>query len=136
MSRPLRIEFPGALYHATSRGDRREDIFFDDTDRAALHDVMAQGMARFDAQVLAYCLMGNHYHLVLRTRRANLSALMRHVNGVYTQAFNCRHGTRARCPEASRPPSGRTAACGAGRPGPRRGSVGRGLESADLPGRR
>ena len=56
MSRPLRIEFPGALYHVTSRGDRREDIFFDDTDRAALLDVMAQGMARFDRQVLAYCL--------------------------------------------------------------------------------
>ena len=92
MSRPLRIEFPGALYHVTSRGDRREDIFFDDTDRAALLDVMAQGMARFDAQVLAYCLMGNHYHLVLHTRRANLSALMRHVNGVSTQAFNRRHG--------------------------------------------
>ena len=88
MSRPLRIQFPGALYHVTSRGDRREDIFFDDTDRAALLDVMALGMARFDAQVLAYCLMGNHYHLVLHTRRANLSALMRHVNGVYTQAFN------------------------------------------------
>lgn len=92
MSRPLRIEFPGALYHVTSRGDRREDIFLDDTDRAALLDIVAQGMARFDAQVLAYCLMGNHYHLVLHTRRANLSALMRHVNGVYTQAFNRRHG--------------------------------------------
>ena len=91
MSRPLRIEFPGALYHVTSRGDRREDIFFDDTDRAALLNVVAQSMARFDAQVLAYCLMGNHYHLVLHTRRANLSALMRHVNGVYTQAFNRRH---------------------------------------------
>ena len=75
MSRPLRIEFPGALYHVTSRGDRREDIFFDDTDRAALLNVVAQGMARFDAQVLAYCLMGNHYPLVLHTRRANLSAL-------------------------------------------------------------
>ena len=68
MSRPLRIDFPGALYHVTSRGDRREDIFFDDTDRAALLNVVAQGMARFDAQVLAYCLMGNHYYLVLHTR--------------------------------------------------------------------
>ena len=61
MSRPLRIELPGALYQVTSRGDRREDTFFDDTDRASLLDVMALGMARFDAQVLAYCLMGNHY---------------------------------------------------------------------------
>ena len=92
MARPLRIEFPGALYHVTSRGDRREDIFVDDADRARLLAVVAQGMARFDAQVLAYCLMGNHYHFVLHTRQGNLSALMRHLNGVYTQAFNRRHG--------------------------------------------
>ncbi|MGM9485033.1 REP-associated tyrosine transposase [Roseateles sp. NT4] len=92
MSRPLRIEFPGALYHVTSRRDRREDIFVDDMDRARLLAVVAQGMARFDAQVLAYCLMSNHYHFVLHTRQGNLSALMRHVNGVYTQAFNRRHG--------------------------------------------
>ena len=91
MSRPLRIEFPGALYHVTSRGDRREDIFVDDNDRARLLAVVAQGLARFDAQLLAYCLMSNHYHFVLHTRQANLSALMRHINGVYTQAFNRRH---------------------------------------------
>ena len=87
-----RIEFPGAVYHVTSRGDRREPIFVDDTDRAGLLNVLAQGMQRFDAQVLAYCLMGNHYHFVLHTRQANLSLLMRHLNGVYTQAFNRRHG--------------------------------------------
>lgn len=92
MSRPLRIEFPGALYHVTSRGDRREDIFLDDTDRARFLAVVAQGLARFDAQLLAYCLMSNHYHFVLHTRRGNLSALMRHINGIYTQAFNRRHG--------------------------------------------
>lgn len=92
MSRPLRIEFPGALYHITSRGDRREEIFADDADRARFLTVVAQGLARFDAQLLAYCLMGNHYHFVLHTRQGNLSALMRHVNGVYTQAFNRRHG--------------------------------------------
>jgi putative transposase len=91
MARPLRIEFPGAIYHVTSRGDRREPIFVDDVDRESLLAVLAAGMARFDAQVLAYCLMGNHYHFVLHTRQANLSALMRHVNGVYTQAFNRRH---------------------------------------------
>lgn len=84
--------FPGALYHVTSRGDRREDIFADDTDRARLLAVLAQGLARLDAQVLAYCLMSNHYHFVLHTRQGNLSALMRHINGVYTQAFNRRHG--------------------------------------------
>jgi REP element-mobilizing transposase RayT len=92
MSRPLRIEFPGALYHVTSRGDRREDIFVDDADRACLLIIVAQGLARFDAQMLAYCLMSNHYHFVMLTRQGNLSALMRHINGVYTQAFNRRHG--------------------------------------------
>jgi putative transposase len=92
MARPLRIEFPGAIYHVTSRGDRREPIFIDDADRKALLVVVAQGMRRFDAQVLAHCLMGNHYHLVVHTRQANLSQLMRHLNGVYTQVFNRRHG--------------------------------------------
>ena len=92
MSRPLRIEFPGALYHVTSRGDRQESIFADDTDRARLLAVVALGLARFDAQSLAYCLMSNHYHFVLHTRQANLSRLMRHINGVYTQDFNRRHG--------------------------------------------
>ncbi|RQO59957.1 transposase [Paucibacter sp. KBW04] len=92
MSRPLRIEFPGALYHVTSRGDRREDIFVDDMDRARLLAIVAQGLARFDAGMLAYCLMGNHYHFVVYTRQGSLSALMRHINGVYTQAFNRRHG--------------------------------------------
>jgi putative transposase len=92
MSRPLRIEFPDAVYHVTSRGDRRELIYRDDEDRRAQLDVIALAMERFDAQLLAYCLMGNHYHLVLHTRHANLSRLMRHVNGIYTQAFNHRHG--------------------------------------------
>jgi REP element-mobilizing transposase RayT len=88
MARPLRIEFPGAVYHVTSRGDRGEPIFVDDEDRASLLAVVEQTMARFDAQVLAYCLMGNHYHFVLHTRQANLSRLMRHLNGVTTQGYN------------------------------------------------
>jgi putative transposase len=92
MSRPLRIEFPGAVYHVTSRGDRREAIYLDDADRVAQLAIIERAMERFDAQVLAYCLMGNHFHLVLHTRHANLSRLMRHVNGVYTQAYNRRHG--------------------------------------------
>ena len=91
MARPLRIEFPGATYHVTARGDRREPIFVDDADRASLLNVLSQGLERFDAVALAYCLMGNHYHFVLQTRQANLSRLMRHVNGVYTQRFNRRH---------------------------------------------
>jgi REP element-mobilizing transposase RayT len=92
MSRPLRIEFEDAVYHVTSRGDRREPIFLDDDDRRRFLALLGQACDRFDAAVLAYCLMGNHYHLVLRTRQANLSTLMRHLNGVYTQRFNRRHG--------------------------------------------
>lgn len=91
MARPLRIEFPGAVYHVTSRGDRREPIFVDDHDRHGFLDVVAQALSRFDAEILAYCLMGNYYHFVLHTRKANLSLLMRHINGVYTQAFNRQH---------------------------------------------
>jgi REP element-mobilizing transposase RayT len=91
MARPLRIEFPGAVYHVTSRGDRREPIYRDEVDRRLHLDVLAAAMDRFDAQLLAYCLMGNHFHLVLHTRQPNLSRLMRHANGVYTQLFNRRH---------------------------------------------
>jgi putative transposase len=83
MSRPLRLEFPGAVYHVTSRGDRREPIYVDDADRAEHLAVMAQAADRFDAQVLAYCQMGNHFHLVLHTRQANLSRFMRHLNGTF-----------------------------------------------------
>ena len=92
MSRPLRIEFPGAVYHVTSRGDRREPIYRNDADRALQLEVLAQAVDRFDATVLAWCQMGNRYHLVLHTRQPNLSRFMRHLNGVYTQAFNRRHG--------------------------------------------
>lgn len=91
MARPLRIEFAGATYHVTSRGDRREAIYLDDEDRFAFLDVLGNVLQRFDAAVLAFCLMSNHYHLVLTTRGANLSALMRQLNGVYTQRFNRRH---------------------------------------------
>lgn len=91
MSRPLRLEFEGAVYHVTARGDRREPIFEDDVDREALLAVVEQGLDRFDVILFAYCLMGNHYHFVLQTRQPNLSRLMRHINGVYTQLYNRRH---------------------------------------------
>lgn len=91
MARPLRIEFPGAVYHVTSRGNRREPIFVDDADRLALLDVLGSGLDRFDACALAWCLMGNHYHFVIQTRLPNLSLLMRHINGLFTQRFNQRH---------------------------------------------
>lgn len=91
MARPLRIEFPGALYHVTSRGDRREPIFEDDEDRLKFMDVLAEVAKRFNWICYAYCLMTNHYHLVVETPEGNLSKGMRQLNGMYTQASNRRH---------------------------------------------
>lgn len=92
MARPIRIEFSGALYHVTSRGDRREAIYEDDADRAAFLQVLGDVVADFNWVVHAYCLMGNHYHLLIETPDANLSRGMRQLNGVYTQYSNRRHG--------------------------------------------
>lgn len=92
MARPLRLEFPGALYHITSRGDRREDIYEDDTDRDRFLEIFASVITRFNWTCYAYCLMDNHYHLLLKTPDGNLSKGMRQLNGVYTQAYNRRHG--------------------------------------------
>ena len=91
MARPLRIEFPGALYHVTARGDRREPIVEDDTDRFKFLGVLAEVVQQFTWRCHAYCLMTNHYHLVVGTPEANLSKGMRQLNGVYTQACNRRH---------------------------------------------
>ena len=91
INRPLRIEFPGGSYHVTSRCDQSEPNFKDHSDRAALLGVLEEGMQRFDAQVLDYCLMGNQDPFVLHTLHANLWRLMRRLNGVVTQAFNRRH---------------------------------------------
>ena len=91
MSRPLRLEFHGALYHLTARGDGRDEIFLDDADRVAFLEVFAQGIEQFNWTVHAYCLMDNHYHLLVETPDGNLSKGMRQLNGVYTQRFNRRH---------------------------------------------
>ena len=91
MARPLRIEFAGALYHVTSRGDRRDDIYLDDADRGLFLEVFADACDRFAWACHAYCLMTNHYHLLVETREPTLSRGMRHLNGVYTQRFNQRH---------------------------------------------
>lgn len=92
MARPLRIEFAGALYHVTSRGDRREAIFEDDADRVAFLSTLAEVVERFNWLCHAYCLMSNHYHVVVETPDGNLSKGMRQLNGVFTQASNRRHG--------------------------------------------
>ncbi len=92
MARPLRIEFPGALYHITSRGNAGQDIFLDDKDRFAFLDVLQEVVDRFAWRCYAYCLMPNHYHLLVETLEPTLSRGMRHLNGVYTQLFNRRHG--------------------------------------------
>ncbi|MEO5343692.1 MAG: transposase [Gammaproteobacteria bacterium SHHR-1] len=92
MTRPVRIEFEGALYHVTSRGDRREAIYEDDSDRKAFLSILGEVAGCFNWICHAYCLMSNHYHLVIETPNANLSKGMRQLNGVYTQASNRRHG--------------------------------------------
>lgn len=91
MARPLRLEFAGALYHVTSRGDRREDIFEDDKDRETFLAILGDICGDHNWVCHAYCLMSNHYHLLIETPDANLSKGMRQLNGVYTQKFNRAH---------------------------------------------
>ena len=91
MARPLRIEYDGALYHVTSRGNEGKAIFRDAADRESFLATLFQVAGRFHWICHAYCLMNNHYHLVIETPDGNLSKGMRQLNGVYTQAFNRRH---------------------------------------------
>ena len=91
MSRPLRIEFPGAFYHVTARGNRREAIYEDDGDRRLFFDVLGDVVENFGWLCHAYCLMTNHYHLVVETPDGNLARGMRQLNGVYTQKINRRY---------------------------------------------
>jgi len=91
MSRPLRLQIQGGIYHVTARGNDRRRIFEDDDDCARFLIVLSSAVARYHVRCHAYCLMSNHYHLLLQTRETNLSVTMRHLNGVYTQRFNRRH---------------------------------------------
>ena len=88
MARPLRIEYPGAWYHVMNRGAGRQYIFKNSTHRRYFLSLLEETHDRFNAEWHAYCLMGNHYHLLLRTPEANLQRVMRHLNGLYTQFFN------------------------------------------------
>lgn len=91
MTRPLRLEFPDAIYHVTSRGNAQNAVFLDDEDRK-LFFYLGEVVVRFGWLCHAYCLMDNHYHLLIETPEGNLSLGMRQLNGVYTQRFNRRHG--------------------------------------------
>jgi len=88
MARPLRIQFPGAFYHITARGNEKKDIFRNNRDRERFLSYLASSSERYGAIVHAYCLMDNHYHLILQTPQANLSQIMQHINGAYTIYFN------------------------------------------------
>jgi len=88
MARALRIQYEGAVYHITSRGNAREKIFFTRSDREAFLEILTQVVERYGWICHAYCLMTNHYHLLIETPNANLSRGMRHLNGVYTQWVN------------------------------------------------
>lgn len=90
MTRPLRIEYPNAWYHVMNRGRRGENVFSGKTDFEIFLGVLQESSELFGCRVAAFCLMTNHYHILLQTPLGNLSRVMRHVNGVYTQRYNRR----------------------------------------------
>ncbi len=88
MARPLRIEYPGAFYHVTSRGNEQKDIFKSKSDREKFISYLESASVRYGADIHAYCLMNNHYHLLIETPQGNLSQIMKHINSSYTTYFN------------------------------------------------
>ncbi len=94
MTRPLRIQYPGAYYHITSRGNERRNIFRNNRDREQFLSYLKSAHLRYKAVIHAFCLMNNHYHLFMETPKGNLSQIMRHINGAYTNYFNIRHKRR------------------------------------------
>ena len=88
MARPLRIEYAGAYYHVTSRGNEQKDVFKSQRDREKFLAYLESATIRYGAVIHAYCLMSNHYHLLMETPEGNLSRIMRHINGAYTTYFN------------------------------------------------
>ncbi len=91
MARPLRIEFPGAFHHVMSRGNEKQDIYRTRQDRVKFLDYLESATVRYAAVIHCYCLMDNHYHLLIETPSGNLAQIMRHINGAYTSYFNTRH---------------------------------------------
>ncbi|MBI4669620.1 MAG: transposase [Elusimicrobia bacterium] len=92
MARSLRIEFPGAWYHIINRGANRQNIFLSDQDRQRFLEILEECHELWGLECACFCLMENHYHLLVRTPRGSLSRIMRHLAGVYTQQFNRKHG--------------------------------------------
>ncbi|MFZ4854817.1 MAG: transposase [Desulfuromonadaceae bacterium] len=88
MARPLRIEYPGAFYHITSRGNEQKDIFKSKKDREKFISYLESASVRYCAVIHAYCLMSNHYHLIIETQNGNLSQIMKHTNSSYTTYYN------------------------------------------------
>ena len=88
MGRPLRIEYSGAHYHVTSRGNEQKDVFKSQKDRERFLSYLESAVLRYGAVIHAYCLMSNHYHLLVETPSGNLSQIMKHINGAYTNYFN------------------------------------------------
>lgn len=93
MTRPLRIEYPDAWYHVMNRGRRGDNIFADNEDYETFIVLLQEASKMFDLRISAYCLMPNHYHILVQTPRGNLSRAMRHINGVYTQRYNRKRKT-------------------------------------------
>src|SRR2546428_2097688 len=91
MARPLRIQFPGAVHHVMNRGTARQATFLDEEDYGLFLNTLGEAFDLWGTEIFAYCLMKNHYHLCLRTPKGNLSRVMRHVDGLYTQRFNRAH---------------------------------------------
>jgi REP element-mobilizing transposase RayT len=88
MARPLRINYPGAFYHVAARGNARKHVFKSKRDRKKFYEYLESATQRYDAVIHAFCLMDNHYHLLIETPSGNLPQIMRHINGAYTTYFN------------------------------------------------
>jgi REP element-mobilizing transposase RayT len=92
VARPLRLEVADGIYHLIARGNERREIYRDERDRLSFLEILQATLTRYRWRCLGYCLMSNHYHLLVRTPEPNLARGMRDLNGVYAQAFNRRHG--------------------------------------------
>ena len=88
MARPLGIEYPGAFYHITSRGNELKDVFKGQEDREKFLSYFETSTLRYGAVIHVYCMMGNHYHILMETPEGNLSQIMHHINASYTTYFN------------------------------------------------